>query len=153
MTKVTPDTVEVKYADGTEETHELYQHFPLNRKTMLHQTPTVQPGQQFGAGDLLAKSNFTDNEGTTALGMNARVAYLPDEGYNYEDAISISDSFARRMTSEHMYQHGHEWAPTDHQGKKAFVSIFPSAFKPQQLENFDDSGVVKPAQSCDTAIR
>ena len=144
VTRVTPDAIDVKYADGTKETHELYNNHPLNRKTFWHQTATVQPGQQFRSGDLLAKSNFTDHEGTTALGMNARVAYLPDEGYNYEDAISISESFANRMTSEHGYQHSHEWEPTDHQGKKSFVSIFPSAYKPQQLANFDDTGVVKP---------
>lgn len=61
-----------------------------------------------------------------------------------KNAISISESFANRMTSEHMYKHGHEWEPTDHQGKKAFVSIFPSAFKPEQMKNFDDTGTVKP---------
>ena len=144
VTKVTPDAIEVKYADGSQETHELYQNFPMNRKTLVHQTATVQPGQQFRSGDLLARSNFTDNEGTTALGMNARVAYLPDDGFNYEDAISISESFSKRMTSEHGYQHGHEWEPTDHQGKNSFVSIFPSAYKPDQLKKMDASGVVTP---------
>lgn len=144
VTKVSPDAIEVRYQDGSKETHELYNNMPFNRKTLYHQTPVVRPGQVFDKDALLARSNFTDQEGTTALGMNARVAYLPDEGYNYEDAISISESFARRMQSEHMYQHEHEWEPGDHQGKKAFVSMFPSEYTRKQLENFDDNGVVKP---------
>ncbi len=143
VTKVSPGEIQVKYADGTKETHELYQNQPFNRKTSLHQTPTVQVGQQFNQGDLLARSNFTDNEGTTALGMNARVAYLPDDGHNFEDAISISQSFADRMRSHHTYQQQHEWEPGDHQGTKAFISMFPSEYDKRQLANFDDSGVVK----------
>ena len=147
VTNVTPDAVEVRYEDGTKETHELYVNHPMNRKTFIHQTPTVRPGQTFKQGDLLARSNYTDHEGTTALGMNARVAYLPDEGYNYEDAISISESFARRMRSQHAYQHQHEWEPGDHQGKKAFISMFPSQYTKKQLDKFDDSGVVKPGET------
>lgn len=147
VTKVAPDSIEVKYEDGTKETHELYNSHPMNRKTFIHQSPTVRPGQTFKSGDLLARSNYTDHEGTTALGMNARVAYLPDEGYNYEDAISISESFAKRMRSEHAYQHQHEWEPGDHQGKKAFISIFPSQYTKKQLEKFDDSGVVKQGET------
>jgi DNA-directed RNA polymerase subunit beta len=129
---------------NNKEVFDLYTNHPLNRKTAYHQTPTVKVGQTFKAGDLLARSNYTDDEGTTALGMNARVAYMPDEGFNYEDAISISESFARRMKSEHMYQHEHEWEPGDHKGKKAFISMFPSEYTREQLKNFDDDGVVKP---------
>ena len=143
VTKVSPGEIQVRYDDGTKETHEMYQNFPFNRKSALHQTPTVQQGQVFKPGALLARSNFTDHEGTTALGMNARVAYLPDDGYNYEDAISISESFAKRMKSEHIYQHQHEWEDGDHQGKNAFISMFPSEYKREQLDNFDKSGVVK----------
>ena len=147
VTKVAPDSIDVRYEDGTKETHELYANQPLNRKTFLHQSPTVRPGQTFKQGDLLARSNYTDHEGTTALGMNARVAYLPDEGYNYEDAISISESFSKRMRSQHAYQHQHEWEPGDHQGKKAFISMFPSQYTKKQLDKFDDSGVVKQGET------
>lgn len=147
VTKVLPDSIEVKYEDGTKETHELYRNFSLNRKTFLDQSPVVRPGQTFKSGDLLARSNYTDHEGTTALGMNARVAYLPDEGYNYEDAISISESFSKRMRSQHAYQHQHEWEPGDHQGKKAFISIFPSQYTKKQLEKFDDSGVIREGET------
>jgi DNA-directed RNA polymerase beta subunit len=49
--------VAVRYADGTKETHELYDNFPFNRKTFVHNTPVVKIGDRVGAGQLLARSN------------------------------------------------------------------------------------------------
>ena len=91
-------------------------------------------------GDLLARSNFTDDKGTTALGKNARVAYMAFDGRNFEDAFVISKSFAKRFSSEHMYQHGQEWEDTHKKGKNAFVSIFPSTYDRKMLERFGDDG-------------
>lgn len=137
----------VRYDDGTTDDIELYHHFPFNRKTYLHQTPMVQPGQTFKAGQLLAKSNYTDNNGVTALGLNARTAYIPWHGYNFEDAQVISESFAKRMSSEHMYQH--DLAITDRHklGKKTYLSLFPQKFDRKTLENLDDHGVVRVGQT------
>lgn len=134
----------VQQSDGTQREHELYDNFPFNRKTFLHQTPTVQPGQVVQPGDLLARSNFTNAEGTTALGKNARVAYLPFGGLNFEDANVISESFARRMSSEHMYQHQQEITPQHKTGLKAFRGIFPSEYDRKVLENFNEDGTIKP---------
>ena len=76
--------------------------------------------------------------------MNARVAYVPWGGMNFEDAIVVSEGFAKRMTSEHMYQNAHEWEKTDHRGRNAFMSIFPSKYDKKTLKNFDKHGVIKP---------
>lgn len=141
---VNEDGIRVRYDDGREDELPLYNNFPFNRKTYIHQTPMVQPGQQFKPGDLLARSNYTDDKGTTALGRNARVAYVPWGGLNFEDANVISESFAKKMSSEHMYQNAHEWDKNDHQGRNAFVSMFPSMYDRKTLANFDDSGVIKP---------
>jgi len=141
---VSPDGIKVRYADGKKAELPLYNNFPFNRKTSLHQTATVQPGDQFEAGQLLARSNFTDEQGTTALGMNARVAYVPWGGLNFEDANVISASFAKRMSSQHTYQNSHDWEKSDHRGRKSFQSIFPSKYGRDILERFDDEGVVKP---------
>ena len=122
----------------------LYENFPFNRKTHIHNTPTVQVGDTVKPGQLLARSNFTNREGVTALGMNARVAYVPWGGMNFEDAIVVSEGFAKRMTSEHMYQNAHEWEKTDHKGRNAFMSIFPSKYDKKTLANFDKHGVIKP---------
>ncbi len=141
---VEPDGIKMVDAQGQEKTVPLYNNFPYNRKTFIHQTATVQPGDVVQPGQLLARSNFTDGKGVTALGLNARVAYVPWGGLNFEDANLVSQSFAKRMTSEHMYQHQHEWEDHDHQGRNAFVSMFPSTYDRKTLANFDEHGIVKP---------
>ncbi len=142
---VTPEEIKVKYADGHTEKHQLYNHHPYNRKTYLHNTPLVEPGDTVKPGQILAKSNYTDHEGTSALGLNARVAYLPYDGLNYEDATVISESMAGRMTSEHMYQHHMDWSGGDvKKGKKTFISIFPGKYDRKTLDTLDDHGVIKP---------
>ncbi len=138
------NAVTVKYADGTTEKHELYENFPYNRKTFLHNTPMVKPGDPIQPGQLLAKSNYTDDKGHLALGKNFRVAYIPWGGKNYEDAYVISASAAKNLSSEHMYQHEIEWDPQHRQGLKNFVSIFPGTYDKQVLSTLDSDGVIKP---------
>lgn len=141
---VNDDSIVVRYQDGSTEEKPLYHNFPFNRKTFLHQTPTVKPGDAFKPGQLLARSNFTNEQGTTALGKNLRVAYVPWGGLNFEDANVISQSAAKALSSEHMYQHGHEFEDNDRRGKKAFVSIFPGRYDRATLEKFNDQGFIQP---------
>jgi DNA-directed RNA polymerase subunit beta len=140
---VTPASITIDGPGGREEV-ELYQNFPFNRKTFIHQTPRVRVGDRVQRGQVLASSNFTDAAGTAALGKNARVAYIPYKGHNFEDAIVISRSFAKRLTSEHMYQHSHEWEPEHRKGKRTFMGIFPTEYNREILSRFDNSGVIKP---------
>lgn len=140
---VTPDEMVIRDKDGTKHTVDLYNDMPFNRKTFWTQTPTVKPGDVVQPGQLLATSNFTDKTGSAALGLNLRVGYLPFRGRNYEDAVVISESAAKRLTSQHMYQHSAEWDDNTHVGKKAFLSLFPSEYDKKALENFDDNGAIK----------
>lgn len=141
---VTPEKIVLSGQDGKTTEMPLYRNFPYNRKTMFHQTPTVKPGDVVQPGQLLATSNYTDQKGTIALGKNVRVAYIPWGGHNFEDANVVSESLAKRMTSEHMYQHGYEWDPQTRRGRDSFVGIFPAAYDKKILANFDHQGVVKP---------
>ena len=134
----------VQYEDGTKKKHELYQNFPFNRKTFMHQTANVQPGDVVKPDQLLAYSNFTDKTGTTALGTNARTAYIAWQGKNFEDAIVVSESYARKMSSEHMYQNDLEVDDKTKIGKKNYVSVFPGKFDKAILSKLDDNGIVKP---------
>ena len=52
----------------------------------------VRKGMAVKSGDLLAKSNYTDDKGTLALGLNARVGLLPYKGHSFEDAVVVSDN-------------------------------------------------------------
>lgn len=143
VTKVDKDSMTVKYADGTTETKELYHNFPFNRKTFLHNTPMVGVGDKVAPGQLLAKSNYTDDRGHMALGTNLRTGYMAYKGLNYEDAIAISESAAKKLSSEHMYQHALEPDEGTEIGRKEFMSIFPTKFTRDQFKTIDDNGVVK----------
>ncbi len=137
------DEIKVRYEDGREESIPLYDSLPLNRKTRYHQTTMVKPGERFQPGQLLARSNFTDDQGRIAMGVNARVGYMAYPG-NYEDAIVISEDFARRTASQHTYQHTKEFTDEHRRGKAAFAGIFPSKYDRETFSQFDDDGVIKP---------
>lgn len=147
VTDVKDGVVHVKYEDGTKDEIELYQNHPFNRKTYIHQEPTVRPGDAFKPGQLLARSNYTDGSGSTALGLNMRVAYFPYKGLNFEDAQVISESAAKRLSSEHMYQHELEVTPRHKVGKNSFINLFPAAYDKKMLDRMDDKGVLKAGEA------
>lgn len=140
------DAIKVQYDDGKTDEIELYNHHPFNRKTFIHQRAAVEPGQTFAPGQLLARSNFTDDKGVTALGLNLRTAYIPWKGYNYEDATVISQSAAKRLSSEHMYQHDVEMSPKHKLGKGSYVNLFPAKYDRATLDRLDDKGVIQVGQ-------
>lgn len=143
VVSVSPDEIVLKNQNGETERVDLYNDMPFNRKTFWTQNATVQPGDVVKPGQLLTTSNFTDKGGSTALGMNMRVGYLPFRGKNYEDAVVISESAAKRLTSSHMYQHELEQDDTVKTDTKFFRSVFPSEYSKDTLKNFDDHGTVK----------
>ena len=142
--KVDNDEIHIRGKDGKLHVKEIYNNLPFNRKTFLHNTPTVRVGDVINKGSLLARSNYTDSKGTAALGANLRTAYIPYKGYNFEDAIVISEGAAKKLTSEHMYQHETEFGDDTKQGKKTFLTLFPSEYGREVLDKMDDDGVVVP---------
>lgn len=144
VTRVTPDLVELEHADGKKEQLELARQFPFNRKSSLTQTPVVQVGQQLAPGQIIARSNFTDAQGQAALGLNARVAMLPYKGLNFEDAVVISEAFAKRLSAENMYSHRLEATDQHKLGRRDYVALFPQKFNRQQLATIDEAGLVRP---------
>jgi DNA-directed RNA polymerase subunit beta len=137
-------TIRVRGDDGQVHDHELYINYPYNRKTYIHQTPTVGAGDRVAPGGLLARSNYTDEHGVAAIGQNARTAYVPFRGLNFEDAIVVSESMAKRMSSEHMYQHSLDHEEGLKPGKNSHVAIFPGRYDRRALDTLDADGVVKP---------
>jgi len=141
---VSPTGIKVRDRQRRVHNVELYENLPYNRKTFVHNTPTVTVGQKIRQGDLLARSNFTDGAGTTALGKNLRVAYLPYKGWNFEDAIVMSESAAKKMSSEHMYQNDLDLDADTKTNKNDYLSIFPGKYDKEQLAKYDEDGVIKP---------
>lgn len=137
------DAIDVSYDDGTKSRFSLYSNFPFNRKTVIHQAPTLQAGQRFTPGQLLARSNYTDDKGVLALGLNARVGLVPYKGHSIDDSIVISEGFAKRLRSEHSDVLQQEFDNSVRGGRGHYASLFPRRFKVDQLDRLDDDGVVK----------
>lgn len=140
---VDKSSITVKYDDGTKQKIDLYDNFPYNRKSTIYNTPLVKPGDRFEPKQMLAKSNFTDKDGTTAIGKNLRVGYLAYKGHNFEDAGVISESAAKKLSSEHIYQHSFDRLPEHKTGLNTFVSLFPGKYDKKILDNFNSDGTVK----------
>lgn len=144
VTGVDNDTITIKQDDGKKKTVNLYNNFQFNRKTQISNRPVVKVGDKVGKGQILAGSNYTDDNGTMSMGINARIAMVPYKGFSMDDAIVVSEDFAKRMTSEHSYEHDMAKDSDVKFGKVHFSSMFPSAYTKEQLANMDDNGVVKP---------
>ncbi|PIR55332.1 DNA-directed RNA polymerase subunit beta [Candidatus Peregrinibacteria bacterium CG10_big_fil_rev_8_21_14_0_10_36_19] len=86
--------ITVVYANGKQSTYALQNYERSNQGTCIHQRTVVQSGQKVKKGDVLADGPAIDN-GELALGQNLLVAYMTWEGYNFEDAVIISDNVVR----------------------------------------------------------
>ncbi|MFH1012329.1 MAG: DNA-directed RNA polymerase subunit beta, partial [Candidatus Peregrinibacteria bacterium] len=89
------DEVVVAYADGKKETYPIFTFQRSNQATAIHMRPAVKKGDKVQKGDVLINGTAVD-DGELALGQNLLVAYMPWCGYNYEDAVILSDVVARR---------------------------------------------------------
>lgn len=141
---VTPDEMTVRYNDGTKETISLYNNYPLNRKSYYHNESRVKPGDIIKKGQVLASSNYTDENGVSALGTQLRTAWMPFKGENYLDAIIVSEDAAKKLSSEHLYHTGVDKDSTTTIDKNAYTSAFPTKFNKDQLATIDKDGIVKP---------
>lgn len=138
------DHIILKAMDGQSKKLGIYYNFPFNRKTGVTQTPLVKKGDKVTKGQLIAKSNFTDDNGNLSLGMNARVGLVPYKGYSFEDALVISSSFAKKLSSDHSTTTSQQFDHDIKGGLSHYKSLFPTQFTKKQIELLDDDGVVKP---------
>lgn len=144
VTAVRKDRIDVLYNDGTKGKVDMYVNFPMNAKGYINNTPVVKAGQAFKKGDILASSNYTDDKGVAAIGTNLRTGWLSWKGGTYEDAIVISESAAKKLTSTTMYKTSVDLDKTVTLGKKNYLTWKPAEFTKEQMENLDDNGIVKP---------
>ena len=93
---------EASTQDPVPEVHRLFKFLRTNAGTCINQRPIVRSGQQVKAGDVLADGACTD-QGELALGKNVLVAFMPWNGYNFEDAIIVS----RRLVNQDVYTSVH----------------------------------------------
>ena len=143
---VTPDAITIKYQDGHTEEHDLYNNYAHSRKTMSHNTPVVKPGDPVGANQLIARSNFTDKNGQMALGRNLRAGWMMAKGHTFEDSFVISESAAKKLTSQHLYQHDLGLDDIQTTRTSDYQQIYGPRFKRDQYAKLGDDGVIKVGQ-------
>ena len=100
------DRIVVDYAEAGRTEIKLRKFERSNQDTCISQKPLVRAGDTVGAGDVLADGPSTDH-GELALGKNLLVAFMSWEGYNFEDAIILSERLVRDdvLTSIHIHEH------------------------------------------------
>ncbi len=114
----------------------------LNERTCLNQRPIVEPGQKVEKGQILADGPATEF-GELAIGKNALVAFMPFDGYNFEDAIVISERLVKddAFTSIHIDAFDVEIRETK-LGREEFTRDIPNVSE-KMLRNLDENGVIR----------
>jgi len=136
------------YVMGDEDGEIYIDYYPLqknlrtNQNTSFTQKPIVNVGDIVAKGQIIADGPNMD-QGELALGVNAMVAFMPWNGYNFEDAIVISERMIRKdqFTSVHIYEKEVEARELKH-GVEEITRDIPNV-RDDELAHLDDSGIVK----------
>ncbi len=138
VTKVTADEIVV---DGRD-VYKLRKFVGLNEGTCLNQKPIVVEGQKVKKGDVIADGAAT-YKGELSLGKNVLVAFMTWDGYNFEDAMVISEALLKddRFTSIHRDEFEVEIRETK-LGREEFTRDIPNVSE-KALRNLDENGIIR----------
>ena len=127
--------------DDTDE-YPLIKFYGLNERTCLNQTPIIKLGEQVEKGQVLADGGGTEN-GRLALGKNILAAFMPFDGFNFEDAICISQKLVKEdtFTSIHIDEFSVEIRETK-LGREEFTPDIPNVSE-KALANLDERGIIR----------
>lgn len=137
------DSISVKDSSGKIHEHEKYSNYVIGRESYIHHTPVVKVGDKVKKDQLLATSNYSDNKGVLSLGMNLKTAIMPYRSLNFEDALVISESAAKKLEGEQLIPVRLELGRGLETDKNKYISLFANKFYNDQLANISDNGVVK----------
>jgi len=142
VVKVSADRIIIKNSDNIQKEYLLKKFIRSNQETCINQIPIVEEGMMVKKGDIIADGPLT-SEGYLSLGRNVLVAYMPWEGYNFEDAILISNRLAREdiFTSIHVSEHECEARDTK-LGPEEITCDIPNIGE-GNLANLDERGIVR----------
>jgi DNA-directed RNA polymerase subunit beta len=138
---VDAERVSVEAKDGRDE-YTLTKFMRSNQGTLIHHKPIVRLGDKLKAGDVLADGSSTDS-GELALGANLLVAFMPFEGFNFEDAIVISERIVKDdiLTSIHIHEYEID-ARSTKLGDEEITRDIPNRSE-ESLSQLDERGVVR----------
>ncbi|MBA2475091.1 MAG: DNA-directed RNA polymerase subunit beta, partial [Actinobacteria bacterium] len=127
---------------GGRDIYELTKFTRSNQGTVEHQKPIVRLGDKVASGQVLADGSSTDG-GELALGANLLVAFMPFEGYNFEDAIVISERLVKDDVLSSIHIHEYEIdARSTKLGDEEITRDIPNRSE-ESLKDLDERGVVR----------
>ena len=132
----------IETEEGKEDRYKLLKFKRSNQGTTINQRPIVSEGEEVKAGDVIADGPSTD-QGEIALGKNILVAFMTWEGYNYEDAILISEKVMMDdvLTSIHIVEHESEARDTK-LGPEEITADIPNV-SDEQRRDLDEEGIIR----------
>ena len=140
--KVTADEVKVRNKKDEIETYKLRKFKRTNGGTCINQRPVVTRGEKVKAGDILADGPST-KDGEMSLGRNVLIAFTTWEGYNYEDAILLSERLVKEdvYTSIHIEEYDCECRDTK-LGPEEITRDIPNVGD-DSLKDLDENGIIR----------
>ncbi|MBR0081862.1 MAG: DNA-directed RNA polymerase subunit beta [Clostridia bacterium] len=142
-TYVSADTIIVETDAGVPHTFKLLKFRRSNQGTCLNQRPIVEKGERVKKGDIIADGASTQG-GEIALGRNILIGFMTWEGYNYEDAVLISEKLVKEdaYTSIHIEEHEVEARETK-LGPEEITRDIPNIGE-DALSQLDEMGIIRP---------
>ena len=139
---VDANAIVVTTEDGTEDRYELIKFMRSNQGTLIHQKPIVHEGDRVEEMEVLADGSST-SLGELALGKNLLVAFMSWEGYNFEDAIILSERIVKDdvLSSVHIHEYEID-ARTTKLGDEEITRDIPNRSE-ESLKDLDDRGIVR----------
>ena len=143
VVEVTGDCITVKYASQSKRhEHKLMKFHRSNQDTCINQVIRVVEGEKIKKGQLLADGPSTD-DGELALGKNLLVALMPWEGYNFEDAIILSERIVRDDVLTSIHIHNYEVDARDTKLGPEEISRDIPNLSDEIVRDLDDEGIIR----------
>ncbi|MDR2529834.1 MAG: DNA-directed RNA polymerase subunit beta [Synergistaceae bacterium] len=142
VTWVDSGCVKVRSKKNGTKTYDLIKFRRSNQGTVIHQRPLVEKGEKVEKGEIIADGQAMDH-GELALGQNVLVAFVPWEGYNFEDAILLSENLVKedKFSSIHIDEYEIEARETK-LGPEDITRDIPNVGE-DMLKNLDDNGIIR----------
>lgn len=140
---VSSNQIIIKNFEGTESIYVLNKYQNSNQETYINQKPIVWVGEEIMAGQIISDAAATEG-GELALGQNLTIAYMPWEGYNYEDSIVISEKllYDNLFTSIHIQTYDTEVKYQNIGLEKITITRDIPFVTPQEILYLDENGII-----------
>ncbi len=142
VARVTGEKIIIQTDEGDIHTYKLMKFKRSNQGSCMNHKPIVERGERVEKGQIIADGPATD-QGELALGRNSLIAFMPWEGYNYEDAILISEKLVKEdaFTSIHIEEHEAEARDTK-LGPEEITRDIPNVSE-TALKDLDERGIIR----------